>query len=82
MLKLILIDVQYLQKAVFSFEKGSNHQNHSSSGSNHPVKDPRPPAPPPPPPPPPQRIGMHLVYLALADKERLISTFCFFFSYF
>ena len=74
MLKLILIDVQYLQKAVFSFEKGSNHQNHSSSGSNHPVKDPRPP--------PPQRIGMHLVYLALADKERLISTFCFFFSYF
>ena len=30
---LILIDVQYSQKAVFSFEKGSNHQNHPSSGS-------------------------------------------------
>ena len=38
MLILILIDVQYLQNAVFSFEKGSNHQNHSSSGSQHLVK--------------------------------------------
>ena len=38
MLILILIDVQYLQKAVFSFEKGSNGQNHSSSGFHHPVK--------------------------------------------
>ena len=35
MLILIIIDVQYLQKAVLSFEKGSNHQNHSSSGSHH-----------------------------------------------
>ena len=34
----ILIDVQYSQMAVFSFEKGSNRQNHSSSGSLHPVK--------------------------------------------
>ena len=33
MLTLILIDFQYSQKAVFSFEKGSNYQNHSSSGS-------------------------------------------------
>ena len=38
MLIFILIDVQYSQKAVFSFEKGSNCQNHSSSGSLHPVK--------------------------------------------
>ena len=38
MLILILIEVQYSQKAVFSFEKGSNHQNHSSSGSLHIVK--------------------------------------------
>ena len=38
MLIFILIDVQYSQKAVFSFEKGSNDQNHSS-GSNHPVKE-------------------------------------------
>ena len=37
MLILILIDVQYLQKAVFSFEKGSNDQNHFSD-SHHPVK--------------------------------------------
>ena len=37
MLILILIDVQYSQKAVFSFEEGSNHQNHSSSGSLNPV---------------------------------------------
>ena len=35
MLILILIDVQYSQKAVFSFEKGWNGQNHSSSGSHH-----------------------------------------------
>ena len=38
MLILILIDVQYSHKAVFSFKKGSNCQNHSSSGSHHPVK--------------------------------------------
>ena len=38
MLILILIDVHQSQKAVFSFEKGSNHQYDSSSGSRHPVK--------------------------------------------
>ena len=38
MLILILINVQYLQKIVFSFEKGSNGQNHSSSGSHYPIK--------------------------------------------
>ena len=38
MLILILIDVQYSQYAVFSFEKDSNRQNHSPSGSQHPVK--------------------------------------------
>ena len=32
MLVLILIDVQYLQNAVFSFEKGSSCQYHSTSG--------------------------------------------------
>ena len=37
MLILTLIDVQYSQKAVFSFEKGLNCQNHSSSGSLCPV---------------------------------------------
>ena len=40
MLILILIDVQSSQKAVFSFEKGSDRQNHSSSGFHHPVKIP------------------------------------------
>ena len=30
-----LIDVQYLQEVIFNFEKGSNGQNHSPSGSNH-----------------------------------------------
>ena len=38
MLIVILIDVQYSQKAAFSFENGSNSQIHSSSGSLHPVK--------------------------------------------
>ena len=38
MLILILIDVQYSHKAIFRFEKGSNHQNHSSSIPLHPVK--------------------------------------------
>ena len=38
MLILILIDVQYLQNIVFSFEKGSNSQNHSSSDSHHLIK--------------------------------------------
>ena len=37
MLILILIDVQYSQNAVYSFEKDSNNQNHSS-GSYHLVK--------------------------------------------
>ena len=35
MLILILIDIQYLQNVVLSFEKGLNGQNHSSSGSHH-----------------------------------------------
>ena len=38
MLILILLDAQYLQKVIFSFEKGLNSQNHSSSGSQHPIK--------------------------------------------
>ena len=42
MLILILIHVQYSQNAVFSFEKRLDHQNHSSSGSHHPVKLPPP----------------------------------------
>ena len=40
MLILILIDFQHLWKAVFSFEKGLNPQNHSSSGSLYMVKNP------------------------------------------
>ena len=40
MIILILIDVQYSQKAVSSFEKGYNCQNHSSSGSLQPVTPP------------------------------------------
>ena len=38
MLILILIDVQYSKNIVFSFEKFSNGQNHSFSGSHHLVK--------------------------------------------
>ena len=37
----ILIDVQYLQNAVFSFEESSNGQNHSSSSFHHPIKNSR-----------------------------------------
>ena len=39
MLILILIDAQYSQNAVFSFEKFWNRQNHSSSGSYHLVRN-------------------------------------------
>ena len=39
MLILVLIDVLYLKKAVFSFEKGSNRQNHISSVFFHLVKN-------------------------------------------
>ena len=38
MLILILIDVQYLQKAVFNLAKGLSRQNHSSSGFFHLMK--------------------------------------------
>ena len=38
MLVLILIDFEYSQKAVFSFGKGLNCQNHSSPGSLHLIK--------------------------------------------
>ena len=38
MLILILINVQYLQNVVFSFEKGSSGQNHSLSDSHQPVE--------------------------------------------
>ena len=48
MLVMILIDVQYLQDVVLSFEKGWNGQIHSSSDSHHskkniPAKFPIPP---------------------------------------
>ena len=39
MVILILINVQYLQNAVFKFEKGLNHLNPSFSGSQHPLKN-------------------------------------------
>ena len=39
MLTLVLIDVQYIQNVVFSFKKGSNGQNHSSSDSHHLITD-------------------------------------------
>ena len=42
MLILVLTDIQYLQKAVSTFEKGSKRQNHSSSGSLYPVNPPPP----------------------------------------
>ena len=38
MLISILIDVQYLQNVIFSFEKDSSGQYHSFSGSHHLVK--------------------------------------------
>ena len=38
MLIFILIDVQYLQNVVSSFEKESNDQNNSLSDSHHPTK--------------------------------------------
>ena len=43
MLILILVNVQHSRKAVCSFEKGLNHQNHSSPGSLYPVKKSPPP---------------------------------------
>ena len=43
MLILILIDIQYSQKAVSSFEKGSKRQNDLSSGFFHAVKKLPPP---------------------------------------
>ena len=39
MLILISINVQCLQNVVFSFEKGSNSQDHSSSDSQNPIKN-------------------------------------------
>ena len=38
MLILILMDVQYLQNVVFSFEKGLNGPKHSPSDSHHPIQ--------------------------------------------
>ena len=38
MLTLILINVQHLKNVAFSFEKGLNGQNHSSSVSCRPIK--------------------------------------------
>ena len=37
MLILVLIDVQYIQNVVFSFQRCSNGQNHSLSDSHHPI---------------------------------------------
>ena len=48
MLILILIDVQYLENVVFSFEKDSNDQINSTSGSHNSIT-PTPPSKIPPP---------------------------------
>ena len=60
MLILTLIDVQYSQKAVFSFEKGLNCPNHFSPGFLHLVT-------PPPSPPPLDAIALQFIskYLLL-----------------
>ena len=42
MLILILMNVKYLQDVALSFEKSLNGQNHSSSGSHHPIEKSRP----------------------------------------
>ena len=42
MLIVILIDVHYLQNALFSFEKSLNGQNQYLSGSHHPIPPPLP----------------------------------------
>ena len=39
MLILVLIDIQYLQYVDFSFEEGSNGQNHSFSDTHHPIRN-------------------------------------------
>ena len=39
MLVLSLIDAQYLQNVVFSFEEGLYGQNHSFSDTHHPIKN-------------------------------------------
>ena len=44
MLIVILIDVHYLQNALFSFEKSLNGQNQYLSGSHHPIPPPPSPA--------------------------------------
>ena len=49
MLILILINVQYSQKAVFRFEKGSEYENQPSSVSHHSHQKLGFPLPPPPP---------------------------------
>ena len=75
MLILILIDIQYSEKAVFSFEKNSICQNHSSSGSLNLLKNLLPPPPPPkpqntpPPPPPPPPFYGYFENLASVAKE-------------
>ena len=38
MLILIFIEIQFLRNVVFTFEKGSNGQNHSSSDSHRQIK--------------------------------------------
>ena len=78
MLIFILIDVQYIQNAIFCFEKGSNRQNHYSSGSHHLVNPPpltKISNPPdqwwgmyPPPPPPLTAIWKTLYYLVKTLK--------------
>ena len=75
MLILILIDGQYSQKAVFSFEQGLNHQNHSSSCSLHLVKK-SPPVKSPVFPHKEKFTPLHTPYCYLENPEKsCISTF-------
>ena len=64
MLILILIEVQYSQNAVLSFEKSSNHQNHSS-GSHQPL------------PPPPQAKFLIPAPLPLGGFTPTTTSYCY-----
>ena len=78
MLILILIDVQYSQNAVFSYEKGSNRQNHSSSPPGKKIRSSKISDPHPPPPTPPTGAREFTTSPLIAIWEILFTAYSYF----
>ena len=71
MLILILINVQYLQNVIFSFERGSSDQNHFFLDSHRPIEN-------PPQANFPSLLPFHIIWKTLGKRPSFLKFVCLF----